>query len=60
VPRDLRKKCKFHLAKDLQDVLKHALVNDPIEWAKQLKREHDEEIHMQQRHAARAAERAAS
>ena len=37
VPKELRKKCKFHLAKELTDVLKHALVHDPIEWAKQLK-----------------------
>lgn len=37
VPKELRKKCKFFLAKDLNDVLKHALVNDPYEWAKQIK-----------------------
>lgn len=38
VPKELRKKCKFHLAKDLNDVLKHALVNDPYEWGKQLRK----------------------
>jgi ATP-dependent Lon protease len=37
VPKELRKKCKFVLAKDVHDVLKHALVNDPAEWAKQHK-----------------------
>ena len=37
MPRDLRKKCKFHMAKDLHDALKNALVHDPVEWAKQLK-----------------------
>ena len=35
IPKDLRKKLKFHEAKTLGDVLAHALVNDPIEWAKQ-------------------------
>jgi ATP-dependent Lon protease len=38
VPKELRKKCKFHLAKDLSEVLKVALVNDPIDWAKQLQK----------------------
>jgi ATP-dependent Lon protease len=37
IPKELRKKCKFYLAKDLDDVLKYALINDPMEWAKQLK-----------------------
>ena len=37
VPKELRKKCKFHLAKDLHEALKHALVHEPFEWAKQLK-----------------------
>jgi ATP-dependent Lon protease len=37
IPKELRKKCKFFLAKDLDEVLKHALINDPMEWAKQLK-----------------------
>jgi len=37
VPKELRKKCKFWLAKDLTDVLKHALINEPNEWAKQIK-----------------------
>jgi ATP-dependent Lon protease len=36
VPKELRKKCKFVLAKDVNDALKHALINDPHEWAKQL------------------------
>ena len=40
VPKELRKKCKFHLAKDLTDVLKHALVNDPFEWGKQPRTAH--------------------
>jgi len=37
VPKELRKKCKFQLAKDVNEVLESALVNDPHEWAKQLK-----------------------
>ena len=37
IPKELRKKCKFYLAKDLNDVFKHALIHDPAEWAKQLK-----------------------
>jgi ATP-dependent Lon protease len=37
VPKELRKKLKFFLAKDVTDALKHALVNDPNEWAKQMK-----------------------
>ncbi|MSP18587.1 MAG: endopeptidase La [Bdellovibrionales bacterium] len=37
VPKELRKKCKFVLAKDVHEVFKSALVNDPVEWAKQLK-----------------------
>jgi len=36
IPKELRKKCRFHLAKDLTDVLKVALIHDPMEWAKQL------------------------
>ena len=36
VPKEMRKKVKVHLAKEVGDVLKHALVNDPVEWAKQL------------------------
>jgi ATP-dependent Lon protease len=39
VPKEMRKKCKFVLAKDVTDALKTALVNDPTEWAKQLNRE---------------------
>jgi ATP-dependent Lon protease len=37
IPREMRKKLKFHLSKDLVDTLKYALVNDPAEWAKQKK-----------------------
>ncbi len=37
IPKELRKKLKFYFAKDVSDVLKHALVNDPGEWAKQIK-----------------------
>ncbi|MFM8316497.1 MAG: endopeptidase La [Deltaproteobacteria bacterium] len=37
VPKELRKKCKFVLAKDVHEVLKNALVHDPAEWSKQLK-----------------------
>ncbi len=37
VPKELRKKIKFTLAKEVNEVLKEALVNDPQEWAKQLK-----------------------
>jgi len=37
IPKEIRKKITFFLAKDLSDVLKHALVNDPTEWAKQIK-----------------------
>ncbi len=35
IPKDLRKKCKFFLAKDIHEALKHALVNEPNNWAKQ-------------------------
>ena len=34
IPKELRKKIQFHLAKDLNDVLKVALIHDPSEWAK--------------------------
>lgn len=37
IPKEMRKKCKFILAKDINEVLKQALVNDPREWAKQVK-----------------------
>jgi ATP-dependent Lon protease len=37
VPKELRKKCKFVMAKDVNEVLKAALLHDPSEWAKQLK-----------------------
>jgi ATP-dependent Lon protease len=42
IPPNLRKKCTFVLAKDLNDVLKAALIHDPMEWAKQLKISQDE------------------
>ena len=38
VPKELRKRLKFFFAKDLNDVLKHALVHHPIEWAKQMRK----------------------
>lgn len=37
VPKEIRKKIKLSLAKDLGEVLKQALVHDPNEWAKQLR-----------------------
>ncbi len=37
IPKDIRKKIKLTLAKDLADILRQALIHDPIEWAKQLK-----------------------
>ncbi|NBX68961.1 MAG: endopeptidase La [Proteobacteria bacterium] len=37
VPKELRKKCKFVFAKDVHEVLKNALVNEPSEWSKQLR-----------------------
>jgi ATP-dependent Lon protease len=40
VPKELRKRLKFHMAKDLSDAIKVALVNDPNEWAKQLRTTH--------------------
>lgn len=35
IPKELRKRIKFHFAKDLSDALKVALLNDFSEWAKQ-------------------------
>ena len=37
IPKHLRKKVNFHMVSELQDVLKHALVNDPSDYAKQLR-----------------------
>ncbi len=37
IPKELRKKVKFYLADTLDDVFKHALVNNPQQWAKQQK-----------------------
>jgi len=37
VPKEMRKRIKFHYAKDLSDALQVALLNDPFEWAKQMK-----------------------
>jgi ATP-dependent Lon protease len=42
VPKELRKKCKFHTVKDVSEALKFALVNNPSEWAKQLKRNQED------------------
>jgi len=37
VPKELRKRCKFQLAKEVDEVFCEALVHNPHEWAKQLK-----------------------
>lgn len=37
VPSNLKKRCRFHLVAELNEVFKYALINDPIEWAKQVK-----------------------
>lgn len=37
VPKELRKRCKFQLAKEVNEVFAEALVHDPLEWGKQLK-----------------------
>jgi len=37
IPKELRKRCKFQLAKEVNEVFAEALVHDPLEWAKQLK-----------------------
>ncbi len=34
IPKEMKKKVKFVLAKDLSEVLSAALVNNPIEWSK--------------------------
>ncbi len=36
VPKELKKKLKFHFAKDVMEALEHALLNDPKEWAKRM------------------------
>ncbi len=42
IPKELRKKCTFHIAKELSEVLKAALVHDPVEWGKQLHKKRQE------------------
>jgi ATP-dependent Lon protease len=37
VPKELRKRCKFQLAKEVNEVFAEALVHDPLEWGKQLR-----------------------
>ncbi|MBI3293896.1 MAG: endopeptidase La [Deltaproteobacteria bacterium] len=37
IPSNLRKKIKFHLVAELDEVFRHALIHDPLEWAKQVK-----------------------
>lgn len=41
VPKELRKRCKFQLAKEVDEVFCEALVHNPHEWAKQLKAEQE-------------------
>ncbi len=36
VPKRLKKKCTFLMAREVHEVLNHALVNNPFEWAKQV------------------------
>lgn len=38
IPKELRKKVKFHQVKELIEVFQLALVNDPTDWAKQTKK----------------------
>jgi ATP-dependent Lon protease len=38
VPKEMRKQLKFHFAEDVEDALKHALLHEPSDWAKQLKK----------------------
>ncbi len=37
IPKNLRKKITFHLAKDVGDALKASLLHDPVDWARQKK-----------------------
>jgi ATP-dependent Lon protease len=39
IPKEFRKKIDFEVAKEIKDVIKVALVNNPFEWAKKLKQE---------------------
>jgi ATP-dependent Lon protease len=61
VPKELRKRCKFQLAKEVGEVFADALVNDPIEWGKQLKesREKAEKAAMGSGRTPKGVERAA-
>jgi ATP-dependent Lon protease len=58
VPKEFRKKLKFYFAKDLTDVLKHALVNDPIEWAKNVPKAGTPAVSTETNPAARTAKSA--
>jgi ATP-dependent Lon protease len=58
VPKEFRKKLKFYFAKDLTDVLKHALVNDPIEWAKNVPKANTPAVTTEPTPAARTAKSA--
>lgn len=61
VPKELRKRCKFQLAKEVNEVFVEALVNDPHEWGKQLKadREKAEKSAMSSGRSGKSVERAA-
>jgi len=62
VPKEMRKKCKFVFAKDVTDALKHALANDPHEWAKNMKpmmTEGVDEVAVATPRSAKSVERAA-
>lgn len=61
VPKELRKRCKFQLAKEVNEVFVEALVNDPHEWGKQLKadREKAEKSAMGSGRSGKSVERAA-
>lgn len=41
VPKELRKRCKFQLAKEVNEVFVEALVHDPHEWGKQLREQRE-------------------
>ena len=41
VPKELRKRCKFQLAKEVNEVFAEALVHDPLEWGKQLREQRE-------------------
>jgi len=42
VPKRLKKKCTFMIATELHEVLSHALVNNPFEWAKNVPQAQDD------------------